>query len=105
MRDFAAAQATVPAAQSPRADTNVEVAPNTRPRTNIVADIQREGKSRGFYDGALDGVPSPKTDAGDPRLRGGLSPAARPARGARHAASNSSHTKWSTMRRSPSRPS
>jgi len=39
--------------------------PQTAPRTRaeIVSDIQRELARRGFYDGAVDGVHGPKTDA------------------------------------------
>ena len=41
------------------ADAKVEVA---RPRSDMVAEIQRELLRRGFYDGAADGVYGPKTD-------------------------------------------
>jgi len=34
-----------------------------RPRTAVVADIQRELTRRGFYDGPADGVHGPRTDA------------------------------------------
>jgi peptidoglycan hydrolase-like protein with peptidoglycan-binding domain len=38
-------------------------APAGRPRNEIMADIQRELTSRGFYDGTVDGVYGSKTDA------------------------------------------
>lgn len=41
----------------------VEPVANTRPRPEIVADLQRELARRGFYDGAADGVYGPRTDA------------------------------------------
>jgi peptidoglycan hydrolase-like protein with peptidoglycan-binding domain len=34
-----------------------------RPRADIVSDIQRELERRGFYEGPVDGVQGPKTDA------------------------------------------
>ena len=37
--------------------------PETRARTELIADIQRELAKRGFYDGSVDGVIGPKTDA------------------------------------------
>lgn len=37
--------------------------PAARPRAEIVADIQRELARRGLYDGAVDGLTGPKTDA------------------------------------------
>jgi peptidoglycan hydrolase-like protein with peptidoglycan-binding domain len=53
-----------PVEASPR---NVEIAPAVpaaaRPRSDTVSDIQRELTSRGFYDGAVDGVYGAKTDA------------------------------------------
>jgi peptidoglycan hydrolase-like protein with peptidoglycan-binding domain len=82
MRD--AAPATGPAAAlSPRArpgGASVEVAPNARPRTDLMADIQRELSRRGFYDGALDGVYGPKTDAAirDFEQAAGLRPSTEP---------------------------
>jgi len=39
-----------------------EVTANTRPRSDIVAEIQRELVKRGFYDGVADGLHGPKTD-------------------------------------------
>jgi peptidoglycan hydrolase-like protein with peptidoglycan-binding domain len=42
-----------------RADTGT---PMTRPRTDVVADIQRELAKRNFYDGPADGISGPKTD-------------------------------------------
>jgi hypothetical protein len=44
-------------------DARVEAAAGARPLSDMVADIQRELARRGFYDGALDGVYGPKTDA------------------------------------------
>jgi peptidoglycan hydrolase-like protein with peptidoglycan-binding domain len=38
-------------------------AADAQPRSNTIADIQRELSRRGFYDGGLDGVYGPKTDA------------------------------------------
>lgn len=38
-------------------------ATSTRPRAEIVMDIQRELSRRGFYDGSIDGVYGPRTDA------------------------------------------
>lgn len=37
--------------------------PQARSRSDIVADIQRELARRGFFDGAIDGVHGPRTDA------------------------------------------
>jgi peptidoglycan hydrolase-like protein with peptidoglycan-binding domain len=37
--------------------------PGGRPRTDLVADIQRELAKRNFYDGPADGISGPKTDA------------------------------------------
>ena len=57
------APSTGPAAalapQRKAADLRVEV---TRPRSDMVAEIQRELLRRGFYDGTADGVYGPKTD-------------------------------------------
>jgi peptidoglycan hydrolase-like protein with peptidoglycan-binding domain len=44
-------------------DAKVEAASNTRPRADLLGDIQRELAKRGFYEGATDGVYGPKTDA------------------------------------------
>jgi peptidoglycan hydrolase-like protein with peptidoglycan-binding domain len=46
-----------------RENTIVEATASTRPRADIVADIQRELARRGFYEGNADGVYGPKTDA------------------------------------------
>lgn len=66
----------------PRSRPAVEpVAPaNTRPRADVIADIQRELAKRGFYDGAPDGVYGPKTDAAirDFEQAAGLLPSAEP---------------------------
>jgi peptidoglycan hydrolase-like protein with peptidoglycan-binding domain len=52
----------------------------TRPRSDMVADIQRELVRRGFYDGAADGVYGPKTDTAirDFEQAAGLRPSAEP---------------------------
>ncbi len=51
-----------------------------RPRSDMVADIQRELTRHGFYDGAADGVYGPKTDAAirDFEQAAGLRPSAEP---------------------------
>ena len=51
-----------------------------RPRTEVIADIQRELTRRGFYDGAPDGVHGPKTDAAmrDFEQAAGLRPGSEP---------------------------
>lgn len=51
-----------------------------RPRSDMVADIQRELTRHGFYDGAADGVYGPKTDAAirDFEQATGLRPSAEP---------------------------
>ena len=51
-----------------------------RPRNEIIADIQRELSRRGFYDGAVDGVHGPKTDAAmrDFEQAAGLKPGSEP---------------------------
>jgi peptidoglycan hydrolase-like protein with peptidoglycan-binding domain len=43
--------------------TEAPVPATARPRTEIVADIQKELSRRGFYDGATDGVYGAKTDS------------------------------------------
>jgi peptidoglycan hydrolase-like protein with peptidoglycan-binding domain len=52
----------------------------TRPRSDTVAEIQRELARHGFYDGAADGVYGPKTDAAirDFEQAAGLRPSAEP---------------------------
>jgi len=35
----------------------------TRPRAEVISDVQRELARRGFYDGPIDGLPGPRTDA------------------------------------------
>lgn len=68
----------VPAVQQPKAaDTRAEAA---RPRSDTVAEIQRELLRRGFYDGAADGVYGPKTDMAirDFEQAAGLRPSAEP---------------------------
>jgi peptidoglycan hydrolase-like protein with peptidoglycan-binding domain len=51
-----------------------------RPRSDTVAEIQRELTKRGFYDGTADGVHGPKTDASirDFEQAAGLRPSAEP---------------------------
>jgi len=58
-------------------DAKVDV---TRPRSDTVAEIQRELARHGFYDGAADGVYGPKTDAAirDFEQAAGLRPSAEP---------------------------
>jgi peptidoglycan hydrolase-like protein with peptidoglycan-binding domain len=46
-----------PAPAAPKAE------PAARPRADIITDIQRELSRRGLYDGPVDGVTGPKTDA------------------------------------------
>jgi len=58
-------------------DVKVEV---VRPRSDRVAEIQRELLRRGFYDGAADGVYGPKTDTAirDFEQAAGIRPSAEP---------------------------
>jgi hypothetical protein len=65
------------AAQRKPADARLEVA---RPRSDTVAEIQRELARHGFYDGATDGVYGPKTDTAirDFEQAAGLRPSAEP---------------------------
>ena len=53
---------------------------SARSRNEIIADIQRELSRRGFYDGAVDGVHGPKTDAAmrDFEQAAGLKPGSEP---------------------------
>jgi len=53
----ASARPRVPVAEIMRSD------PAARPRTEIIADIQRELARRGFYDAPVDGTHGAKTDA------------------------------------------
>jgi len=61
-----------------------QVSPSTalaaRPRSEMVADIQRELTRHGFYDGTADGVYGPRTDAAirDFEQAAGLRPSAEP---------------------------
>jgi peptidoglycan hydrolase-like protein with peptidoglycan-binding domain len=59
------------------ADAKLEAA---RPRSDTVAEIQRELVRHGFYDGATDGIYGPKTDAAirDFEQAAGLRPSAEP---------------------------
>jgi peptidoglycan hydrolase-like protein with peptidoglycan-binding domain len=60
-----------------KADLKVEAA---RPRSDTVAEIQRELVKRGFYEGSADGVYGPKTDTAirDFEQAAGLRPSAEP---------------------------
>jgi peptidoglycan hydrolase-like protein with peptidoglycan-binding domain len=51
------------ALRRPRPADVTAPAPSARPRGQVLADIQRELSRRGFYDGAVDGIYGPKTDA------------------------------------------
>ena len=64
-------------------NTIVEATASTRPRAEIVADIQRELARRGFYEGSADGVYGPKTDAAirDFEQMAGLRKGAEPSEG------------------------
>jgi peptidoglycan hydrolase-like protein with peptidoglycan-binding domain len=64
-------------AQRKSTDGKVEL---TRPRSDMVADIQRELLRHGFYDGTADGVYGPKTDMAirDFEQAAGLRPSAEP---------------------------
>jgi peptidoglycan hydrolase-like protein with peptidoglycan-binding domain len=57
--DSVAPKADVPAREAPAPAAAVPA----RTRAQIVSDIQRELSRRGFFDGAVDGVYGPKTDA------------------------------------------
>ncbi len=50
-------------AAAPAAASQAAAQPATRPRSDLVADIQRELVRRRLYDGAVDGMTGPKTDA------------------------------------------
>jgi len=60
--EAAASLASLHPGQAPGARVD-PVAPGTRTRAEIVADIQRELAKRNFYDGPADGISGPKTDA------------------------------------------
>jgi peptidoglycan hydrolase-like protein with peptidoglycan-binding domain len=72
-----AAPAVAVSAQRKPVDPKLEAA---RPRSDTVAEIQRELARHGFYDGAADGVYGPKTDAAirDFEQAAGLRPSAEP---------------------------
>ena len=72
--------ATQPAAAVPQRKAGDAKAEPTRPRSDMVADIQRELLRRGFYEGAADGVYGPKTDTAirDFEQAAGLRPSAEP---------------------------
>jgi peptidoglycan hydrolase-like protein with peptidoglycan-binding domain len=78
----APAQKTAPAKIEPvKAErSKAEPPAQTRPNAEIIADIQRELASRGFYDGAVDGRYGPRTDAAirDFEQAAGLKPSAEP---------------------------
>ena len=69
--------AAVGAPQRKPVDAKLDV---TRPRSDTVAEIQRELTRHGFYDGPADGVYGPKTDAAirDFEQAAGLRPSAEP---------------------------
>lgn len=55
---------SIAAVPRPRpAEAGVSRTPAARSRVDIVSDLQRELLRRGFYDGPVDGVNGPKTDA------------------------------------------
>src|SRR5689334_17039887 len=58
----------------------VAAPPPARPRSDMVAEIQRELSKRGFYDGPTDGFYGPKTDGAirDFEQAAGLRPTAEP---------------------------
>jgi peptidoglycan hydrolase-like protein with peptidoglycan-binding domain len=62
------------------ADVKAETTANLRPRSDLIAEIQRELSRRRFYDGPADGVYGPKTDAAirDFEQAAGLRPSAEP---------------------------
>ena len=69
-----------PAAAVPQRKAGDVKVEQTRPRSDMVADIQRELLRRGFYEGAADGVYGPKTDTAirDFEQAAGLRPSAEP---------------------------
>ena len=71
---------TQPAAVVPQRKAGDAKVEPTRPRSDMVADIQRELLRRGFYEGATDGVYGPKTDTAirDFEQAAGLRPSAEP---------------------------
>ena len=71
---------TQPAAVVPQRKAGDAKVEPTRPRSDMVADIQRELLRRGFYEGAADGVYGPKTDTAirDFEQAAGLRPSAEP---------------------------
>jgi peptidoglycan hydrolase-like protein with peptidoglycan-binding domain len=62
------------------AQPKIEPAASVRPRSDMIAEIQRELAKRSFYEGAADGVYGPKTDAAirDFEQAAGLRPSAEP---------------------------
>jgi peptidoglycan hydrolase-like protein with peptidoglycan-binding domain len=66
---------SIPALASPKV-----AAPSPRTPGDIIIDIQRELSRRGYYDGALDGLYGPKTDAAirDFEHASGLKPSTQP---------------------------
>jgi peptidoglycan hydrolase-like protein with peptidoglycan-binding domain len=71
---------TGPVAALQRKPAEVKIDVTTRPRSDTVAEIQRELTRHGFYDGATDGVYGPKTDTAirDFEQAAGLRPSAEP---------------------------
>lgn len=70
----------VEAAPTQPEPAKVETPVTTRPRNEVIADIQRELTRRGFYDGPPDGLHGPKTDAAmrDFEQAAGLRPGSEP---------------------------
>jgi peptidoglycan hydrolase-like protein with peptidoglycan-binding domain len=64
----------------PLAEARAAATAKPHPRSDMVADIQRELTRRGYYDGPTDGLYGPKTDAGirDFEQAAGLRPSAEP---------------------------
>jgi peptidoglycan hydrolase-like protein with peptidoglycan-binding domain len=77
--DMAAVAPSAPALAAQPNDAGAK-ADATRTRSNTVADIQRELKRHGFYNGLADGVYGPKTDTAirDFEQQAGLRPSAEP---------------------------
>jgi peptidoglycan hydrolase-like protein with peptidoglycan-binding domain len=53
----------MPRPRPPAAGAAKDAAAAPRSRAQIVGDVQRELSRRGFYDGAVDGIPGPKLEA------------------------------------------
>ena len=71
----------LPRPRPAEAESAAQTAPATaRPRTEIIADVQRELVRHGFYDGTVDGIYGAKTDAAvrDFEQTSGLKPSIEP---------------------------